>query len=934
MKQQVATVLLLSLLHFLALFLFCNGFLLTRVSLDNTSVPKTPPTQSTFSKVVILVIDALRYDFATPQNGSSPFWNHFPILAQHVDKSPGHAYLSKFIADPPTTTLQRLKGLTTGSLPTFIDASSNFAGDAITEDNLILQLRRAGKKIAFAGDDTWQALFPGAFESELNFPFESLNVWDLDTVDNGVHHHLLDSPAAFFSSTVRNKWDVVIAHALGLDHAGHRYGPNHEETTRKLQEMNSWIQEIITAIDEDTLFVVMGDHGMNPFGDHGGDSPEELEAALFMYSKRALFSRSTTDKYGSRGVAQIDLVPTLALLMGLPIPFNNLGSPIPQAFSNKSALTFESAISLCTEQIERYISVYVENSASIKQMLNTMNQDYDVRTRRSAAWQRDVLTIFRQQWAQYHMPSIWYSLLFVVSIIAFETGLFFSHSSSRILDVLAGSLAVQSTFFFQALKTLISDQARWLGIFSGLLILVLYLLVRPIDRRSVSELDTTQRDGFNTPDVVSILAIILHLGTFASNSFTIHEDRITLFLLGVILLPVLLGTFGLSRAGTRLNRLWKIAPVIGIMVLSRFASSVRLCREEQGQSCTSNFHTIPAGITFPLTLVLGLSVSQTFQACLNLEAQSLPTTRRWVYFSVDFILLLSWLHWLLDYLALTDLKLYIARTLLTCVSFAPLVWYKLPLPISFRVGNLRLVIDGADSVLSKSYLQLVLPCMCLFVFLSRAVGSVSILCLLLSLLCTRSAEIARVTRHSRIFSIVLPFELAFLHFFSTGHQMALPFIQWDLAFLASRGILYPLSPMLVIGNAFASFFVVALAIPVLTLWSVGSDSGGVDGEPVAEQDKSSSVTKAMVGCMTLHTLLTFSTMVFATHFRRHLMVWKIFAPRFMCAALIMLVTDATFLIASLALSLSQYKITELVKTIQGILPNNNGKGNMNYAIIV
>ena len=34
---------------------------------------------------------------------------------------------SRFLADPPTTTMQRLKGLTTGSLPTFIDVSANFA---------------------------------------------------------------------------------------------------------------------------------------------------------------------------------------------------------------------------------------------------------------------------------------------------------------------------------------------------------------------------------------------------------------------------------------------------------------------------------------------------------------------------------------------------------------------------------------------------------------------------------------------------------------------------------------------------------------------------------------------------------------------------------------------------------------------------------------
>ena len=47
-----------------------------------------------------------------------------------------------------------------GSLPTFIDAGSNFASSEIREDNVIGQLQGQGKKIVFMGDDTWMGLFP------------------------------------------------------------------------------------------------------------------------------------------------------------------------------------------------------------------------------------------------------------------------------------------------------------------------------------------------------------------------------------------------------------------------------------------------------------------------------------------------------------------------------------------------------------------------------------------------------------------------------------------------------------------------------------------------------------------------------------------------------------------------------------------------------
>lgn len=89
----------------------------------------------------------------------------------------------KFLADPPTTTLQRLKGMTTGSLPTFIDMGSNFATPEINEDNVIDQIYVNNLTAVFMGDSTWTELFPKSFKRKFSFP--SFNIHDLDTVDNG-----------------------------------------------------------------------------------------------------------------------------------------------------------------------------------------------------------------------------------------------------------------------------------------------------------------------------------------------------------------------------------------------------------------------------------------------------------------------------------------------------------------------------------------------------------------------------------------------------------------------------------------------------------------------------------------------------------------------------------------------------------------------------
>ena len=110
----------------------------------------------------------------------------------------------------------------------------------------------------------------------------------------------------------------------------------------------------------ETLLIVMGDHGMTDDGNHGGASKEETEAALFLYSPgRKLISKAKEEgvyiwedeeeggREGGGGglksvqleggavprrVAQVDLVPTLSLLLGVAVPYSNLGGIVPELF--------------------------------------------------------------------------------------------------------------------------------------------------------------------------------------------------------------------------------------------------------------------------------------------------------------------------------------------------------------------------------------------------------------------------------------------------------------------------------------------------------------------------------------------------------------------------------------------------------------------------
>lgn len=71
-------------------------------------------------------------------------------------------------ATPPTVTMPRVKALTTGSVPSFLDLILNFAESDTTsslanQDTWLAQIKAKGGSIVFYGDDTWLKLFPGDF---------------------------------------------------------------------------------------------------------------------------------------------------------------------------------------------------------------------------------------------------------------------------------------------------------------------------------------------------------------------------------------------------------------------------------------------------------------------------------------------------------------------------------------------------------------------------------------------------------------------------------------------------------------------------------------------------------------------------------------------------------------------------------------------------
>lgn len=289
-----------------------------------------------FNKVVIVVIDALGADFIPTireHNGSHKFDKKdveqptMPFLEQSISRGEAMAFIAK--ATTPTVTMPRIKALTSGTIPSFVDIIYNLASDVskFEDDNILEIARTHNKTLVFYGDDTWLSLFNRSMFKRYRETF-SFFASDYTTVDTNVTEQVISEVE---KTTI--DWDYLILHYLGLDHIGHVFGSNKHKLIRtKLLEMDQVIRKIYNEMkqrDDKTLVVICGDHGMTKEGNHGGGSELEANTAMVFLAINRYPAAIVRERVVTTS-RQIDFATTLSLLTGMPIPKMSKGVALDQ----------------------------------------------------------------------------------------------------------------------------------------------------------------------------------------------------------------------------------------------------------------------------------------------------------------------------------------------------------------------------------------------------------------------------------------------------------------------------------------------------------------------------------------------------------------------------------------------------------------------------
>lgn len=338
-------------------------------------------------------------------------------------------------------------------------------------------------------------------------------------------------------------------------------------------------------------------------GNHGGDSTAEVTAAMFVFSPHsALFP--PIGKPISQ-VMQVDLVPTLSTILGVPIPFSNLGTVITEALPlNESnwRLVFTSLLNN-VNQVHNYITAYsnkgsqfsddsmahlskkhmdlVMVATKVKSLSDFRSFQMDARL-----YLKSVKTMCEEVWVQFGIVPMLAGcgFLMIALFVLFLTVQtipilkLFNFANSKYLAIIFTLIAIKSVAGWVLFGAFLEFSC-----FSSLLFITLFVYLNFSETKAhMRSMQSFKELGwFNYFLICTLLVSVFGLG---SDNFVVEEG----FAVSILLIALLLGLCinwsekkKLIRGMIGFERLVLAAVVSLLLILVRCFSNYWQCREEQ-----------------------------------------------------------------------------------------------------------------------------------------------------------------------------------------------------------------------------------------------------------------------------------------------------------------------------------------------------------------
>lgn len=250
----------------------------------------SPAGRPIVERVVLVLVDGLRHDTAFDPR-AMPFLNQRRALGAWG------------IAQNPNLTLTNLAviNIGTGAPPQITKVLQNFKNSPVQKRSLFSLLHSSKRRIGFVGHTVWRELF--GRDAELAVGHGDRGIEDLYDADDEALRVALPLVRA-------RRFDFLVVHFHGVDHAGHKFKPRHEMYRKLAARIDGFIRQMHEA-DPRATMLVMADHGMTLAGTHGGGEPDCANVPF------VFFGPGIAPASNIRATLS-DFAPTLLAMFGIP----------------------------------------------------------------------------------------------------------------------------------------------------------------------------------------------------------------------------------------------------------------------------------------------------------------------------------------------------------------------------------------------------------------------------------------------------------------------------------------------------------------------------------------------------------------------------------------------------------------------------------------
>ncbi len=254
------------------------------------------------SKVIMLIMDGLRYDVAVSSMG---------YLYHLVEKS--RLALYKVKSEMPSQSRVLYEVLMTGTPSWKNGITSNHIVRLSNQTSIFHLCRQNGLRTAAAADYWFSELYqkvPFDFFGDREQHDESKPIQHAKFYVEGEYP---DSHVLADAEYLRKTYDphFLLIHSMGMDDTGHKYTYDSKEYRGKARDMSSLLAMLMPKwIEEQYEIIITADHGMHVDGAHGGSSSDERDVPLFCFGPRFVAG------FHDEVIPQLEIAPLVCDLLG------------------------------------------------------------------------------------------------------------------------------------------------------------------------------------------------------------------------------------------------------------------------------------------------------------------------------------------------------------------------------------------------------------------------------------------------------------------------------------------------------------------------------------------------------------------------------------------------------------------------------------------